>query len=831
MNSKILIFIFLLASYLKADSQISYTVNINAADVSISSIAAADGDTYSNINIAKLYTSGDTGKPTLPVKYIRLYIPDGKDVDNISFTTSSAITYNLSSEIFPMQKPMPTSTASIVQGFTNPDQTIYSSNSAWPSEMVKLINNGYFDIKNRIVTIAVIPFQYYPLTNKLDFYSSISITVNLKQSTNSPVDSIKNRAPQVQAMYSDILKNMVANPQDIISSTISQKLIPTTTQPLTTPQCSLPVYEYVIITDASLVSGFADFIDWKKRKGIDIGIVTTNDIYSCSGYNTGDIISNPPINDNAGKVRQYLHDAYNTPNGTVWALIAGDYNTNVPVRNNAIYNVPTDSYFAEFTGNWYNNDPLYSPNIFVGRLICANTTDIQNWSNKVLQYEQNPGNGNYSYLLNAFSIQADQMEQGDPPTPPNQAGLVAAHLPMFNHTIWGELPTADATYDIYGYVLPGGTVMGHHKGAEIITKMNEHFGLYSWFCHGGTGGGNSNINVMTSGLDNHALPYWTLDAQDNFNEPNAQQETGNGFDNLYNADYPSILYGISCDVTPFDITSSTGNNGGAMNCGEAFTKLPQTGGITFIGNTRYGIIPDSYLIYESFADLITSDDYHSHLGISEGFSKYNYGNVFLAYSHNLIGCPETEMWTAIPQNLTVTTAPSDLTPNTNNTVAVTISNLPYNKHAMICLYKANDIFVRQDVIGDVNNQATYTFTNVNPTSTGLLNVTVTTHNYIPYQGTIPICTFNSTAWDINSNYSINSVTVVNSNINVNSPATLTINNKLYLKHDATFTVKNGASLVVNTNGAIWDGCNSSTNLIWCGNLIFEGNADVTINSW
>lgn len=127
---------------------------------------------------------------------------------------------------------------------------------------------------------------------------------------------------------------------------------------------TLPYYEYVIITDASLVNGFTDFVNWKKQKGIDIGIVTTNDIYS--NY-TGDNISNPVINDNPGKVRQYLKDAH-TNGSTTWTLIAGDYNTNVPVqfKNYANTNFPTDAYFSDLHANWSNNNnPKVIPDIFM----------------------------------------------------------------------------------------------------------------------------------------------------------------------------------------------------------------------------------------------------------------------------------------------------------------------------------------------------------------------------------------------------------------------------------------------------------------------------------
>jgi len=406
---------------------------------------------------------------------------------------------------------------------------------------------------------------------------------------------------------------------------------------------TLPYYEYVIITDTSLVNGFTDFLKWKKRKGIDIGIVTTNDIYS--NY-TGDNISNPAINDNPGKVRQYLKDAH-TNGLTTWTLIAGDYNTNVPVKfkNYANTNFPTDAYFSDLHANWSNNNPKVIPDIYVGRLICSDTTDIINWSRKVLLYEQNPGNGDCSYLLKAFSIQSDQLQIGQ------EAEKVKTNFPGFsaNYVIWNETPSASATYDTNGY---SGLTPGTTKGADVINEMNNRYGLFGWFCHGGTGGKSSGIATMTSGLNNK--PYWKLDAEDANGFHDVQPESNNGLDNLTNHDYPSILYSNSCTVTPFDITSNIGNSG-ARNCGEVFTILPQTGGVAFLGNTRYGLVGLLYLMHKQFGTLIYTDDFHSHIGVAECISRYNQSYVDLYYSHNLIGCPEIQMWTATPQRFTSAT--------------------------------------------------------------------------------------------------------------------------------------------------------------------------------
>ena len=228
----------------------------------------------------------------MPDEFIHLYLPDGKDVDNITVSSSSVTTYNLTNIIFPVQQHIRTSLNSLDTGFTQPDLAIYNSNNAWPAEKVKIVNKGYFDGKNQIITIAISPFQYYPLTNKLNFYSTISFTLHLKQRTNSKMISA-NHTPKTQSLYSDILKSIVDNPQDIPTSTSTQTLNKSLTSGLPLPANDYG-YEYVIITDASLTSYFANFMDWKKRKGINIGIVTTNDIYN--NY-TSDNISTPPITD------------------------------------------------------------------------------------------------------------------------------------------------------------------------------------------------------------------------------------------------------------------------------------------------------------------------------------------------------------------------------------------------------------------------------------------------------------------------------------------------------------------------------------------------------
>lgn len=578
----------------------------------------------------------------------------------------------------------------------------------------RICKTDYLDGDLKLVTIEVYPMQYYPKSKKIIYSSQFEIKLETKTDDNS--DEQKFHPQKRNRDIMSILKSIVVNPElasadsssiAIKSSASSSK---TMAQAGTSTSGNLPYYEYVIITDASLVSGFTDFANWKKRKGINIGIVTTNDIYS--NY-AADNISSPPLSDNPGKVRQYLHDAH-FDGPTTWALIAGDYNTNVPIRikydpsdSYGVYYFPTDAYFCDLINNWAAGYyPMSLPDIYVGRLICSNITDIQNWAKKVLLYEQNPGKGDYSYLLKSFSIEADQLQRD------GEAENVKTHFPTYDAKIWGEIPSYYATYNTSGY---SGSIPGTTKGEDVINEMKNHYGMFGWFCHGGTGGKNSGIATMTSGI--HGQPYWKLDAEDTNAYFNVQPESNNGLDNLSSADYPSILYSNSCDVTPFDITSNN-NNFGARNSGEAFTVLPQTGGVAFLGNTKYGLVGSSSAINKKFGDLIYSNDYCSHIGVADYNSKQSSINRQLFYSHNLIGCPQTQMWTSSPikfSNATVTRNGTSVTVNTGS-----VSN------CKICVMSAND---NGSSFFEVHeNVSSYTFSNV-PTS---YDATITKHNYIPY---------------------------------------------------------------------------------------------------
>src|SRR5690606_37972739 len=160
--------------------------------------------------------------------------------------------------------------------------------------------------------------------------------------------------------------------------------------------------DYVIITTSALSSYFNPIKNWLQRKGYNVSIVTTQ--YIDANYSKETVSTYIP-NDLAAKIRNYL--SIQRSNGTGWALIGGGYEGGefgefiVPARcgctqkdsSRSEYNAPSDLYYSDFTGNWaLDNDTLYGengddavdfgPEMWVGRLPCIYSTDIQNWTRK-----------------------------------------------------------------------------------------------------------------------------------------------------------------------------------------------------------------------------------------------------------------------------------------------------------------------------------------------------------------------------------------------------------------------------------------------------------------
>lgn len=668
---------------------------------------------YVVIEVPGYQMSTEVADPQIPVMYLRFGIPRGMKADNLEYKVQQRETITLDKKILPAQHPIPTSLNYQWNGFVEPKNSIYQRDSLYPGKIAEIVQEGLFDGDIPIVTIAVYPVQYNPVKNVIDILSSLEIKLNYTVSERIAISKKKTKRNLNE--HKRLLSSAVDNHEDISRFGLDKFILETSNSG--DLKSVTADFEYLVITSEDLAASFTHFMAWKRRKGIDIGLVTVEDI---SSEYSGDLTSG--IYDEAGKIREFLKDMY-TNYCLEYVLLGGD-NTVVPIRygcgsnnlihssgtTNYLYYIPADLYFADFTGDWKvdadtlygessNDDPDYESEIYVGRLLCSSEDDIKRWTKKLLQYEMDPGDGNGSYVTKSLMIQSDQMQDGE------QADYVSYRLGDFTHTIWEEAPS----YNSSG-------IPTFPTGDDAIDEMNENYGLISWFSHAGP----PSIGIGTLGVNTFGHNYkYNICALDEWDEDDSQsysciEESGNGLDNLSNYDYPGIVYTIGCETMPFDNSLFCPDI--SVNLGQAWTTNTFAGGPAFLGNTRVGWVSTSYQLQAEFADII-DDNTTFHLGKAEALSKNNYSSHYLRYSHDLIGCPETEIWTDSPStfsNVTVTENGSSVTVSTG----VTGSN--------ICVMNA--VYNGTDYCENKSDVSSWTFSNV-PSQ---YLVTITKHDYLPY---------------------------------------------------------------------------------------------------
>lgn len=659
------------------------------------------------------YVVSAISEPELPSLSVCYYIPKGKEVESVEVSKTGKTSFNLSVPILPVQEPVPTSLDYVPSGFTQPSAEIYGYDAVYPSQIAEVIDEGYMFLTNKVVNVRITPYEYYPLSERLDFYGSVTVEVKLKDapSTGNAVAAMNNETDRTDL---DILKKVVDNPESLSTESETTGTTPRFLHVERSNGDCLG-YEYVVVTSEALAPAFDPLVEWKRRKGLDAGIVTME--YIRENY-TGDEISG--IYDDAGKLRQFLYESY--LHGTVYVLLGGDKDV-VPIRYGySSDDIPTDLYFADFNGDWNvdgdnrygesHDDVDYMQEVYIGRILCSNGNEVNNWIEKALIYEQNPGLGDYSYLKKSFITEADQMMEYE-----NYEKFVKDHLPMFNDTIFYEV--YNGMLDSYSDGLPE-----FPTGTDVINEFNKNYGLVSFFGHGGA----ESVAVATY----HYNDYYPIEFNDSiyyikhrvycydgYHEKPDYYNSGS-LECMSNLHYPNINYSISCSNVDYGIID---------NMGKYFTSGYKAGCVAFLGNTNSGYFSSSYepsnspLMFSKFGDALQVGIVS--LGIAEAFSKINFSGLYsnyLKYSHNLIGCPEMNMWIDTPKSIDIEINRDDVT----GRLSVQLPSPDYKICIMSINYKEQPY---QVVASDFTEM---TFSNLPSDYT----VVVTRDGYLPFVYTV-----------------------------------------------------------------------------------------------
>ena len=210
---------------------------------------------------------------------------------------------------------------------------------------------------------------------------------------------------------------------------------------------------------------------------------------------------------------------------------------------------------------------------------------------------------------------------------------------------------------------------------------------------------------------------WVILIDENIHAPesathhvNNDSLSGNGLNNMANKYYPNICFSTCCSVMPFSVRN--GYDPSWMNFGESFTTGKDYGGPAFMGNTNENGFEMANLCAYFARNLY--EGFHN-IGIAYCLAKVKSISYQYASIHNLLGDPEFEVWTDIPQlysNIGIT--------RTNNSISIN----GIGADSTIVAYYSNDGQIGTDTI----SASSVTLDGISPNSSIMLY----RHNYIPF---------------------------------------------------------------------------------------------------
>jgi hypothetical protein len=630
---------------------------------------------FKGYDIAAFPRCGQTstvGNPRLPRAALHVLMPPGATVTRVEVTSCESKQLPGTYDIFPAQLPIPISHIGTSHRFAPPNPAVYSSNTPYPERIVECTGTGTMS-GYRIASLLVHPLQYIPSEGKLTLHENVRFILYYT------IDkSVTKRMPRKKAeLFAHAVRSLVVNPEDVDIFTPPVKPLDVRTDKYSSPLQNGD-WDYVMVAATSANAQRLDPVrEWKHKKGIRAKIVLYDFIYSSySGANSLE------------KIKHFVADAETTW-GASWFLMCGDVG-DIPIKwlstGGGLMGeaIPSDHYYAD-TDPITGTQPDYE-DVWLSRASVHTARECSTFVRKTLQYEKDPNFGHTSTFAYFPSCSLWKGYQGA------SADTIAAitTTPPWLDSIRSDWDTPLST-------------------AEIQQTFNS--GIY--FCHvsahgGPDGWGHSQVHGKHGSSDADALT---------------------NFPSLF------ILNAICCNIGRLDYSS--------RDCyTEHMANNPNGGTVGIIGNSRYG-----WGMEEGFGEDV-SEGYDAEFyrqicwhgayrfAEAEGLARNTKIPVaqaddyceYCMYNHVPLGDPEMPMWTKEPVLLQVTHQ-GEITPVPQDfLVGVSSAKGAPLPDARVCLM-SDSVYER----GYTNASGEVAL----PISPGLpctMNVTVTAHNFIPYEG-------------------------------------------------------------------------------------------------
>ncbi len=582
---------------------------------------------------------------------------------------------------------------------------------------------------HKLIEVVLYPLQYRFVDGEVNYVPSYSIQVSYSMPANlaSSIEmSMKARSPAFEPLAAQIIENYEDMNQHHF---------------IVTPPA--PLYDldnpaYAIITTPTFEAPAETLATWKTKKGVPTKVFMLAYIDSASsGIDTQE------------KIRNFLRLNDSVPRFD-YALLLGDTNT-LPDRKcwDTVFEVPCDFYFSDCVDgaigadyDWDTNDNFvygefadtitWLPDVYVGRIASRTASEVQTVVNNILSYEKTPPPGNWmkKVVFGAAFVSF--------PTPE----LPYTDLAAVGEQVRGNF--LDPAGDPYDRLYETEGLQPTEYPCDFpLTAPNfeSRVGLGCGLVYtGGHGNPNGNYRMI-----------WEWDDGDSF----YQDSEGQWADLCIQSQSPAnggmrpFVVVSGCNTGRFDDTSPCLADVIIANwgIGAMCSSRPSLGKA---GWDDPDLPFNQGQEYRWFEEILANGKYR--LGQIHGDHKYHYcmdfntlydgiygpdqfwGSRRIMFTSNLFGDPELPIWTDVPQGLEVVHASSLPLGTAPYTVSVTSGGTPVEA-ATVCLWKGEEVYLvsETDALGNM-------VLNPSPATEGMMYVTVTKHNYIPYEGAATVTT-------------------------------------------------------------------------------------------
>ncbi len=658
------------------------------------------GDIYQALSVRGGGRTNNVGWPELPTWSRFVAVPQGAipQVEIVRYSAETLVGYN----VLPAQE-LPVDKAGAPEPEFTKDQEFYGRDEFYPDRLA-FVSQPKVIRGCQVSSLTLFPIQYNPSRGELRVISEIEVRVSFVGGNGSFVDP-RLRSPYFEGLLANLLLNYPA---------------------LEAPPRANPKGEngcdFLIITHPDFQAWAESLASWKNLSGIPTWVRNTTQ----TGSDTGSI-------------RTYLQNAYDTWDPPPsFLLLMGDAEY-LPLfyRSTHPYDylkTGTDLYYTTLDG--YD----YFPDLFPGRISVDDASQAATVMGKILRYERSPISSPATFYDNALA--AGFLQDRDFDGYADRFFLQTSEV-LRNFLIGTQGKSVERCYTTtpgstpccyyFGEPIPPGLVWTG-SAAQINSAIDNGVFLVTHRDHGGVSGwgdpayDTSDVNQLTNG---DKLPVVL----------SINCETGH-FDNETDAPDHETPYSAVC----FCETFSRKANGGAVGV-LGHTRVSWSGLNDELAKGLYDAIwpdydpdypgvgsthPIANPMYRmgtmlNFGKFWMYDKYHLTGGDGYPWGSDNQSTKITFEMGTWFGDPTMQIRTELPQDLDVSHPDTIQVGHDSCAVLVTSEGSPVES-AWVCLM--NDE-VYQTGSTDVSGQLVLA---CSTTVEGEMHLTVTKHNFRPYQG-------------------------------------------------------------------------------------------------